>query len=63
MVIGTESPSDAWALLKSMVDSLDSATAKKFSQLAVIVGESARMYMARVEGLATAVRYHDAVVD
>lgn len=62
-----KSPSDAWTLLKHMVESDDSATArqnseKDFKRLAIIVGEPARGYVARTKDLTAAVRYHRIVM-
>ena len=56
-------PSDAWMLLKSMVESDHSDIAregarKEFDELTMIVGESAREYTTRAKGLAAAVRHH-----
>lgn len=58
-----KSPSDAWSLLKSIIESDNSTTAcestrQEFDQLAMIVRESARECITRAKGLATAVRYH-----
>ena len=62
MVMRAKTPSDAWTLLKGMVESDDSDIAcesakKEFNNLKMIVGESAREYITRAKGLATTVRY------
>lgn len=67
-VMHAKSPSEGWALLKNRDGSDYSATArdiakKDYEQLAMIIGESAGKYLARVKGLAAAIRYHGVVVD
>lgn len=65
MAMRAKSPSDAWTLLKSMVESDDSAIARENSQefLAMIVGESLRKYVTRAKESAAAVRYHGTAVN
>lgn len=50
-------------IIESMVEGEDSTLAKRkakkyFESLAMILGQSVREYVARAEGLASAVRYH-----
>lgn len=61
--MGAKSSSEVWKLLKRVIESDDSTTARDnakedFELLAMIVGESAREYVARAKGLAGTVRYH-----
>lgn len=62
VVMRERSPSVAWQVLNSLVkvetSNLSKDSAKKnFESLGMIVGESAREYVARVKGLASEVRY------
>ena len=68
MVIRAKSPSDAWKLLTSMVESDDSDLAvesakKEFNGLEMNIGETAREYITRAKGLAAAVKHHGVEID
>ena len=67
MIMRAKSPSDAWKLLKSMVESDGSDTAqesakREFNNLKMKAGESTREYVTRAKGLAAAVKYHGAEI-
>ena len=67
IVVRAKAPSEAWKILKSMVedDSSDRAkeqTKKNFEGLSMDSAESMKEYIARVKSLALNVQYHDVEV-
>lgn len=56
-----KSPSEAWQVLASVVEDENSSLAKEHAkknfEILAMMGESAREYVARAKGLASAVKY------